>query len=332
MIQTSGSWCFPYFLFNGIVDDKMAQIVQKAADLLRPHRPHRLFPLCFVSESTRTAAKRIFDYLVQDELTAADVEEVKRLMDEATPPPHPGGATAASYSVGDVRHIFNVVNWDGFTLLQRAVIGDHIAVVKLLAKRGADVNAGICSLPLHLASRLGRTEAVSVLLAHGARADVESTVCYPDEHKLKTCPDQIYCLAYQPVCTPVAHALTGDHAAVLALLITRVSSAVKTDFLLHDACRAGAQDCSRYLLKHYSSQLSVADVDGRTPLQISLAMDADSAIFLVDNGAKIEDSVFLTYGDGSTLHELYRSKVSGSAFSEPNFFYKKSQMYVYCFL
>ena len=38
-------------------------------------------------------------------------------------------------------------------------------------------------------------------------------------------------------------------------------------------------------------------------------MDADSAIFLVDNGAKIEDSVFLTFGDGSTLHELYRSKV-----------------------
>jgi len=285
----------------------MAQTAQKASDLLRPHRPHRLFPLCFVSESTRTAAKRIFDYLVQDELSQPDVDEIKRLVDETTPPP--SNSAGSGVNVGDVRHIFNVINWDGFTLLQRAVIGDHLAIVKLLAKRGADVNAGICSLPLHLACRLGRTEVVSVLLSHGARVDVESTVCYPDEHKLKTCPDQIYCLAYQPVYTPVAHTLAGDHASVLALLITRSPSSVKTDFLLHDACRVGALECLRYLLRNYAGQLSVADGDGRTPLQISLAMDADSAIFLVDNGAKIEDSVFLTYGDGSTLHELYRSKV-----------------------
>lgn len=289
----------------------MAQPIQKTSHLLRPHRPHRLFPLCFVSESTRTAAKRIFDYLVQDELSTADVEEIKRLVDEATPQPPTSSGTGSGLNTGsgDVRHIFNVVNWDGFTLLQRAVIGDHLAIIKLLAKRGADVNAGICSLPLHLACRLGRTEAVSVLLSFGARVDVESTVCYPDEHKLKTCPDQIYCLAYQPGYSPVAHTLAGDHAAVLCLLITRAPIAIRTDFLLHSACRVGAIDCLRYLMRNYASQLTVVDGDGRTPLQISLAMDTDSAIFLVDNGAKIEDSVFLTYGNGSTLHELFRCKV-----------------------
>jgi len=49
---------------------------------------------------------------------------------------------------------------------------------------------------------------------------------------------------------------------------------------------------------------------GKTPLQISLVMDADSAIFLIQNGAKLHESAFLTPDTGSTLHELYKSKTS----------------------
>ncbi|KAK2169297.1 hypothetical protein LSH36_11g03110 [Paralvinella palmiformis] len=276
----------------------MSQIVQKALDFLRPHRSHRLYPLCFVSENTRTCAKRIFDCLsVEGELSAADIEEIKKLIDESPKT--------------DSRNIFCVVNWDGFTLLQRAVIGNHMSVVKMLIKKGCDVNAGICSMPLHLACKLGHVHVAQLLLTYGARADIECTACYPEEHKLKTYPDQIYCLAYQPVFTPVMYALCGDHEQVLRLLLHHENSRhmVKTDFLLHEACKMGAQECSRYLLQRYSEQMFQENTEGKTPLQISLVTDAESAMFLMDNGAELKDSVFLT-DYGSTLHELYKSKMT----------------------
>lgn len=275
---------------------EMSQIVQKALDFLRPHRPHRLFPLCYVSEMTRTNAKKVFDYLEQPvELTTVELDDIKRLIDESPKT--------------DSRNIFNVVNWDGFTLLQRAVLGNHLAVVKLLVKKGSDVNAGICSLPLHLACKLGHVHVAQLLLTNGARVDQESTVCYPHEHKLKTYPDQIYCMAYQTAFTPVIYALMGDHEQVLRLLLHHENSRqlVKTDYLLHEACKMGSHQCSRYILQRYSEQMSMENTDGKTPLQISLLMDTDNALFLMDNGAEVKESVFLTE-DGSTLHELYRSR------------------------
>ena len=280
----------------------MTQIVQKALELLRPHRSNRLYPLCFVSESTRTTAKRIFELLSGEngekgELTTAELEEIKRLIEES--------------STTDARSIFNVVNWDGFTILQRCVINDHVAVVKMLLKKGIDVNAGICSLPLHLACRLGHVHVAQLLLTYGARVELESNVCYQEEHKLKTYPDQIVCLAYQPVSTPVLHAISGDHEQMLQLLLHHENSRqlVKTDFLLHEACKMGAPECSRYLLQRYSEQMSMENNDGKTPLQISLIMDTDNAIFLMHNGVELKETVFLTE-DGSTLHEMYRSKVT----------------------
>ena len=276
----------------------MSQIVQKALDFLRPHRPHRLYPLCFVSESTRMSATRVFELMVQEaELDGPDLEEIKRVLDDNPK--------------SDTRNIFQVVNWDGFTILQKAVIGNHLQVVKLLLKKGCDVNAGICSLPLHLACKMGHVHVAQILLTYGARADLECTVCFPEKHKLKTYPDQIYCLAYQPVYTPVMYVLSGDHEQVLSLLLHHENSRqlVKTDFLLHEACKMGAHQCSRYLINRFSDQMSQENTDGRTPLQISLLMDAESALFLMDNGAEFKDTVFLTE-NGSTLHELYKSKVT----------------------
>ena len=276
----------------------VSQLVQKALDLIRPHRPHRLFPLCFVSESTRITAKAIFDLLAQEkEIVQADLDKAKQLLDDSPK--------------GDSRNIFSVVNWDGFTLLQRAVMSNQLPLVKLLIKKGANVNGGICSLPLHLACKLGYVHIAQLLLTHGARADLECTVCYPEHHKLKTYPDQIYCLSYQPVYTPVMHALSGDHEQVLRLLLHHENSRqlVKTDFLLHEACKVGAHECSRYLLQRYSEQMMQENTDGKTPLQISLVTDTESAMFLMDHGAQIKETVFLTES-GSTLHELYKSRVT----------------------
>ena len=274
----------------------MSQIVQKALDLLRPHRPHRLYPLNFVSEETRSNAKRLFSYLEQDveDMLSNELDEIKKCIEEAR------------------AEVFQVVNWDGFTVLQRAVIGNHLGIVKMLLKKGCDVNAGICSFPLHLACSLGHVHVAQLLLTFGTKADIECTVCYPEmAHKLKTYPDQMFCLAYQPMYTPVMYALRGDHEQVLRLLLHHENSRqlVKTDYLLHESCKMGAQECSKYLLQRYSEQMSQENTDGKTPLQISLIHDAESAMFLRDNGAEIKDTAFLTEY-GSTLHELYRSKMS----------------------
>ena len=64
----------------------------------------------------------------------------------------------------------------------------------------------------------------------------------------------------------------------------------------------------RYILQRYSEQISVENTDGKTPLQISLLMDTDNTLFLMDHGAEFKDTVFLT-DEGTTLHEMYRFKV-----------------------
>ena len=57
--------------------------MQRALDFLRPHRAHRLYPLCFVSELTCTNAKRVFEFLSREtELGAEDIDLIKRLIDE----------------------------------------------------------------------------------------------------------------------------------------------------------------------------------------------------------------------------------------------------------
>ena len=61
---------------------------------------------------------------------------------------------------------------------------------------------------------MGHVHVVQLLLTYGARAASESTVCYPEEHKLKTHPDQMFCLTYQSAYTPIIHALIGDHEQV----------------------------------------------------------------------------------------------------------------------
>lgn len=272
--------------------------MQKAPESLRPHKAHRLVPLSFVNEVTRNNATRVFDIINQcKDLSVLDTEEIKRIIEENCR--------------NSAQNFFNLVNWEGYTFLQCSIIKNHTSLVKLLIKKGSDVNSGICSLPLHLACSLGHVDIVQMLLTFGAKADLECTVCYPGEHKLRTYPDKIYCLAYQPVYTPMTCILSGDHQNLLPLLINHENSKcqVKTEFLLHEACKTGALECAKYLMQNYSEQMLQKNTEGKTPLQISLVIDAENATFLMNNGAQIKDTVFLT-NNGSTLHELYKRKVN----------------------
>ena len=54
---------------------------------------------------TKSNVQKIYEYLIQDgELSANDLEEIKHLLDENPK--------------SDGRNIYEVVTWDGFTLLQ----------------------------------------------------------------------------------------------------------------------------------------------------------------------------------------------------------------------
>ncbi|ESO05819.1 hypothetical protein HELRODRAFT_159895 [Helobdella robusta] len=271
--------------------------MQKSLDNLRPNKSHRLVPISYVNEVVRNSATKIFEIINNSSVTTTDVNEAKKLIEENLK--------------CNQQSLFTVVNSNGFTLLQCSIVKNLVPFVKLFLKKGADVNSGICSLPLHLACSLGHIEIVHMLLCYGAKADLECTVCYPEEHKIRTCPDKIFCLAYQPVYTPMMCILSGDHDSLLPLLINHENSKcqIKTEFLLHEACKMGAFACSKYLMQNYSEQIVQENKEGKTPLQISLVVDADNAKFLMNNGAEIKDTVFLI-DNGSTLHEMYKRKVN----------------------
>ena len=56
------------------------------------------------------------------------------------------------------------------------------AFVSLLVEEGWDLNHGKCSLPLHLACKLGNVEMVGLLLRLGSSATVKSGMCHPMQH------------------------------------------------------------------------------------------------------------------------------------------------------
>lgn len=69
----------------------------------------------------------------------------------------------------------NVTN-DGFSALQYAVEQGHIAIVRMLVDKGAEINKADPNgyYPLHYAASHGRIEIVKYLLSKGADANVKS--------------------------------------------------------------------------------------------------------------------------------------------------------------
>lgn len=240
-------------------------------------RSSGVYPFCYVSESVANLARRAFELLQKQDLDAQDFDEVSRIISE-----------------DKGRDVLSVVDWQGFSLLQTALLKNHTNAVRLLLRKGADPNACICSPPLHLACRLGSIEACQLLVEKGSRPELAATVCL-EGHKLNTYPDRIVCLAYRPILTAAGHAIAADHDEVLQVLLN--NSSIRTDGLLHDACRFGAKSCVKLLLQHLKEQVSAEDSHGRTPLQVALlSTHTDNAAELVQAGAKLATS---------SLHAVY---------------------------
>lgn len=75
-----------------------------------------------------------------------------------------------------------LMNAHGFNILQLAVMNSDDDFIKLLIEKGFDVNTGRCSLPLHVACKMGNQPLVKFLLRHGASAVQKGGMCFPDNH------------------------------------------------------------------------------------------------------------------------------------------------------
>ena len=89
----------------------------------------------------------------------------------------------------------------------------------MLISRGCDLNAGLCSLPLHLACKLGHAQIVQLLLDSGAKADLPRRVCYPVTHHLKASaggkPAKFQCrVALRVPAQPITYAIPSDRHEV----------------------------------------------------------------------------------------------------------------------
>ncbi len=76
-----------------------------------------------------------------------------------------------------------MTNDDGHNVLLAAVLQGDFEVLHMLLTEGCNVNQPKCTLPLHLACRLGHVELVEYLLHRDARMDLEAGMCYPGPHQ-----------------------------------------------------------------------------------------------------------------------------------------------------
>ena len=212
-------------------------------------------------------------------------------------------------------NILDILDDNGWNLLQRAIICNQAQVVSMLIAKGCDLNAGVCSLPLHLSCKLGHAQIVQMLLDHGAKADLSRRVCYPIAHHLKPStggkPPKYRCrVVIRIPAQPLSYAIPSDRDEVLRVLLTHPYSKdlVKKDFLLHEACKFRAKRCLKLLVDMLPDQVNVRDKKGFTPLQHALRgpRNRESAVILLESNATFSPEIFET--DYATLlHEMYDS-------------------------
>lgn len=212
-------------------------------------------------------------------------------------------------------NILDVLDDNGWNILQRVIICNQPQVVSMLISRGCDLNNGLCSFPLHLACKLGHAQIVQMLLDNGAKADIARRVCYPVSHHLKPStpgkPAKFQCrIAMRVPAPPLAYAIPSDRHEVLRVLLTHRSSkdVVKKDFLLHEACKFRAKRCLKLLVEMLPEQVNVRDRKGFTPLQHALRgpRNRECAVILLESNAHFDLEIFETE-HGTLLHEMYVS-------------------------
>lgn len=171
--------------------------------------------------------------------------------------------------------LLQICSDSGYHLLQICVGHNNVDMVSWLLSLNVDVNAGVCSLPLHIACYRGYLQCVQLLLEHGARGDVEVPMCWPGIH-CNSCRWRDQSSDHVPLpplniqqlppgglsdCSrsAVFYAVSGDQVDVLKLLARRESRWLPCFMkqpLLHLACELGSWDCLQYLISERANEIN----------------------------------------------------------------------------
>lgn len=210
-------------------------------------------------------------------------------------------------SSSDVDALPEVLNADGYNVLQEAVLRGQGDFLRLLLVEG--VQGGKCSPPLHLACRLGREDLVQLLLAHGADPRAEAGMCHPRPHApVRHVPSRFHFLEtdiyacdgdHRP---PLLYAIEGDHLPVVRCLMKDGVGGGWLRLPLHHACRHGARACAQYLCHLRPNELATPDPQQWTPLLHAVQWGRSFVAYLEEQGADVRAC---TASGQTALHLLF---------------------------
>ena len=189
---------------------------------------------------------------------------------------------------------------------------DNIVLLQVLISEGCDLNSGKCSLPLHLACKLGNSELVEFLLSHGAKPNVEIGMCYPKSHTpIRHVPSRFHfletdiyeCDSDQQL--PMMYAIQADNVDILKTLMEVYQPKFIWPFHrlpLHHACKNGSFQCMQYLVRVGLHDIHEVDDEGLTPLLHGVKWGKKFVQFLIEAGADIH---IQSSKKKTALHILY---------------------------
>ncbi len=212
----------------------------------------------------------------------------------------------------DLDSLLQVTNSHGYNVLQVAVLNNDRLFLKVLVSEGCDLNRGKCSLPLHLACRLGNLDLVKFLLQEGARHNIEIGMCYPKSHvPVRHVPSRFHFLETDIyTCDsdhllPLMYAIHEDHVDVVKCLMEAGDAKCTWPYRrqpLHFACKHGACQSMKYLTVRCADEINDPDEEGCTPLLHGVKWGRSFVQYLVEAGAHVHAA----NSKGHTaLHLLY---------------------------
>jgi len=217
----------------------------------------------------------------------------------------------------DISEVAQVLDEQGYSVLLRAVLVEDKDVLQLLITEGCSLNGSKCTLPLHLAAKIGNARLVQWLLDQGAQPHHTAGMCYPAPHiPTMHVPSRFHFLETDIYrCdsnhrTPLMYALEGDKVDVVRVLMDDSSSpasAFPPDFPrqpLHHASAHGALQSMQYLLEVSHGDINKEDKEGVAALLHAAPHGLPAIKILIESEANVHCT---SYDQQNALHVVCQS-------------------------